>query len=85
MSSSISSEPYSGYFHTDLGCEDKELTHVGPRTPCGEYLRRFWQPVAMSSELADLPLLIRVLGEGLVLFRDPAIRSVCCIGTAHTD
>lgn len=49
---------------------DPELTHVGPGTPCGEYLRRYWQPVAMSSELADLPLLVRMLGETLVLFRD---------------
>lgn len=79
MSSSISPEPYSGYFHTDLGSEDKELTHVGPRTPCGEYMRRFWQPVAMSSELEDLPLLIRVLGEDLVLFRDRSRR----IGLLH--
>jgi len=24
--------------------KDEELTRVGPETPCGEYLRRFWQP-----------------------------------------
>ena len=46
-----------------------ELTHVGPGTPCGEYLRRFWQPVALSSELGDLPLTRRLLAEDLVLFR----------------
>jgi phenylpropionate dioxygenase-like ring-hydroxylating dioxygenase large terminal subunit len=50
------------------------LTHVGPETPCGEYLRRFWQPVAMSSELAELPISVRVLGEDLALFRDKSGR-----------
>jgi nitrite reductase/ring-hydroxylating ferredoxin subunit len=34
-------------------------------------MRRFWQPVALSEEVAeDSPLPIRVLGEDLVLFRD---------------
>ena len=50
--------------------EDEELTHVGPGTPCGEYLRRFWQPVVLSNELKDLPKSIRILGEDLVVFRD---------------
>jgi len=49
---------------------DPELTQVGPGTPCGEYLRRFWMPVAMTSQVKDLPLRIRRLGEDLVLFRD---------------
>ena len=50
--------------------EDAELSHVGPGTPCGEYLRRFWHPVALTSQLTDLPLRLRVLGEELVIFRD---------------
>ncbi|MBH61142.1 MAG: hypothetical protein CL569_01570 [Alphaproteobacteria bacterium] len=50
--------------------EDSELTHVGLGTPCGEYWRRFWFPVAMTQEVTDLPLRIRILGEDLVLFRD---------------
>ncbi len=62
--------PYSGYFHTNTHSEDKELTHVGPASPGGEYLRRFWHPIALSSEFRDLPLLVRILGEDLVLFRD---------------
>ena len=49
--------------------ENAELTHVGPGTPCGEYLRRFWQPVELSSELGELPLAVSILGEDLVLFR----------------
>ena len=61
---------YSGYHHRDIPAEDPELTHIGPGTPCGEYMRRYWQPVAMANEVKDLPLAIRILGEDLVLFRD---------------
>ena len=50
--------------------EDAELTHVGPDTPCGEYMRRFWQPICFSDELKDLPLAVKILGEELVVFRD---------------
>ena len=62
--------PYSRYHRREVPSEDAELTHVGPGTPCGEYLRRFWQPVALLHELNDLPLRVRVMGEDLVLFRD---------------
>jgi phenylpropionate dioxygenase-like ring-hydroxylating dioxygenase large terminal subunit len=61
---------YAGYFHREVPEEDKELTHVGPGTPCGEYLRRFWQPVALADELKDVPKRIRIMGEDLVAFRD---------------
>ena len=53
---------YGGYFHRDVPEEDAELTHVGPGTPCGEYMRRFWQPICFSDELKDLPLRIKILG-----------------------
>jgi phenylpropionate dioxygenase-like ring-hydroxylating dioxygenase large terminal subunit len=62
--------PYEGYYHRDVPKEDEELTHVGPGTPGGEYLRRFWQPVALSEELKDLPKKIRIMCEDLVVFRD---------------
>ena len=61
---------YRGYEKRDSAGEDPELTHIGPGTPCGEYLRRFWHGVALSKELGDLPLPIRLFGEDLVLFRD---------------
>jgi nitrite reductase/ring-hydroxylating ferredoxin subunit len=60
---------FSGYLVRDVPEEDKELTHVNPGTPAGEYLRRYWQPVALASELANRPLALRILGEDLVLFR----------------
>jgi nitrite reductase/ring-hydroxylating ferredoxin subunit len=46
------------------------LTEVGPGTPAGELLRRYWQPVGLAGELGDLPIPLRALGEDLVLFRD---------------
>jgi phenylpropionate dioxygenase-like ring-hydroxylating dioxygenase large terminal subunit len=61
---------YSAYHHRERPPKDEELTRVGPGTPCGEYLRRFWQPVILSSELGELPRRLRLLGEDLVAFRD---------------
>jgi nitrite reductase/ring-hydroxylating ferredoxin subunit len=61
---------YGGYFHRQVPVEDTELTHVGPDTPGGEYLRRFWQPVCFSDDLKDLPLKVRLFGEDLVAYRD---------------
>ena len=63
-------QPYNGYHRVSDAPEDPELTHVGPRTSCGEYFRRFWMPVAMSEQVGALPMVVRVLGEELVLFRD---------------
>jgi phthalate 4,5-dioxygenase oxygenase subunit len=52
--------------------ENQLLTQTDPETPCGELLRRYWQPVALSEELPNggAPLKVRILGEDLVLFRD---------------
>jgi phenylpropionate dioxygenase-like ring-hydroxylating dioxygenase large terminal subunit len=61
---------YSAYHHRERPAEDEELTRVGPGTPCGEYLRRFWQPVIRSEELGELPRRVRIMGEDLVAFRD---------------
>ena len=61
---------YSAYHHREFPPEDTELTQVGPGTPGGEYLRRFWQPIITSAEVQDLPRRLRILGEDLVAFRD---------------
>src|ERR1051325_4672120 len=63
-------DAYDAYNRRDVPQPDDELTRVGPGTPCGEYFRRYWQPVSLSAELRDLPVKVRVLGEDLVLFRD---------------
>jgi 5,5'-dehydrodivanillate O-demethylase oxygenase subunit len=51
--------------------ENERLTRVGPGTPVGELMRRYWHPIAASSQLpthGTKP--VRVLGENLVLYRD---------------
>ena len=53
--SSFLTTRYGGYYHSEVPNEDEELTHVGPGTACGEYLRRFWQPVIFADDLKDLP------------------------------
>jgi phenylpropionate dioxygenase-like ring-hydroxylating dioxygenase large terminal subunit len=65
---------YGGYFGSEVPQENVMLTHVGPGTPCGEYLRRFWHPVFHIDDLKDLPVAIRILGQDLVVFRDGAGR-----------
>ena len=52
--------------------ENERLTRVGPGTPAGEMLRRYWWPVWFSGLVADRPVPVRLLGEDLVLFRDGA-------------
>lgn len=56
-----------------LSREDNELlTRVGPGTPGGDLLRRYWQPVACVAELTDEKPIkaVKVLGERLVVYRD---------------
>jgi phenylpropionate dioxygenase-like ring-hydroxylating dioxygenase large terminal subunit len=48
----------------------RKLTEVGPGTPMGELLRRYWHPVGVAGDATDTPKAVRVLGEDLVLFRD---------------
>jgi 5,5'-dehydrodivanillate O-demethylase len=49
--------------------ENQTLTQVGPGTPMGNFLRRYWHPVAAVGELEERPTRpVRLLGEDLVLF-----------------
>lgn len=70
---------FSGYYKNKVKPHDPELTHVGPGTAMGEYMRKFWHPVCLSQELTDVPKAIRILGEDLVAFRDGAGR----VGVLH--
>jgi len=63
-------QPFGGYHNRPAPPPEARLTQVGAGTPGGEYLRRFWHPFLISSELGDTPKLVRLLGEDLVLFRD---------------
>ena len=56
-----------------LTAEQNELlTRVGPGTPGGELMRRYWHPVAGTEEFSGerSTKRVRLLGEDLVLFRD---------------
>jgi phenylpropionate dioxygenase-like ring-hydroxylating dioxygenase large terminal subunit len=48
-----------------------DIPHVGPGTPGGEWFRRYWLVVGTTQALRDIPQAVKVLGEELVLFRDP--------------
>jgi len=52
--------------------ENNLLTQTGARTPFGDFLRCYWQPVALAEELPDRssPKKVRIFGDELVLFRD---------------
>jgi phenylpropionate dioxygenase-like ring-hydroxylating dioxygenase large terminal subunit len=53
------------------------LTRVGPGTPMGDLLRRFWTPILLHEELPEPdcpPVRVRIFGEDLVAFRDTAGR-----------
>jgi 5,5'-dehydrodivanillate O-demethylase len=56
--------------------ENDLLTKVGPGTPCGEMLRRYWWPIGFSELVTEKqsPTRVRLLGEDFVLFRDGARR-----------
>ena len=63
---------YDGYYRKQTAAPDMFVCGVGRGTPGGEYLRRYWHPVAYLEELGELPLKVRALGEDLVAFRDGA-------------
>jgi 5,5'-dehydrodivanillate O-demethylase len=47
------------------------LTSIVPGTAMGDYLRRYWHPIAGAADLATDPIKpIRLFGEDLVLYRD---------------
>lgn len=51
--------------------ENDLLTQVGPGTPAGELLRRYWHPIAVACEVTDddPTKFVRFLGEDLVLWK----------------
>lgn len=66
--------------------ENELLTQVGPDTPMGKVLRRYWFPAFLLSDLPvpDCPPIgVQVLGENFVAFRDTNgrvgfIDELCC-------
>jgi phenylpropionate dioxygenase-like ring-hydroxylating dioxygenase large terminal subunit len=53
--------------------ENELLTRVGPGTPMGSTMRRYWIPALLAWELPEPdcpPVRVKLLGEELVAFRD---------------
>ncbi|SVB94687.1 uncharacterized protein METZ01_LOCUS247541, partial [marine metagenome] len=53
--------------------ENELLCRVGPDTPMGQLMRRYWHPFLLIDELSEAdgpPVRVRLLGEDLVAFRD---------------
>ncbi len=57
------------------GVSNRELMEVAQGTKMGEFLRRYWQPVGLSTDATDTPRQVRILGEDLILFRDKTGRA----------
>ncbi len=50
--------------------ENERLTQVGPGTPMGNLLRRYWHPVATLPDIEREQVMgVRILGEDLVLYK----------------
>src|SRR5262249_60290899 len=59
------------------GCPRREdtarLPRVGPGTPMGELMRRYWIPAGFSHQIEkpdSPPVRVKLMGERLVMFRD---------------
>ena len=71
--------------------QNELLTHVGPGTPMGTLMRRYWVPAIMSWEIEEPdspPVTIKLLGEELVAFRDTngqvgVVGAACAHRRAH--
>jgi phthalate 4,5-dioxygenase oxygenase subunit len=52
--------------------ENQILTQIGPGTPMGEVMRRYWMPALISSDIPEPdcpPVRVKLLGEDLLAFR----------------
>ncbi len=49
--------------------ENELFTRVGPGTPMGVLLRRYWHPVGCSELVTTKPTRVTVMGEELVVYR----------------
>jgi 5,5'-dehydrodivanillate O-demethylase len=51
--------------------ENETLTRIGPGTPMGDLMRRYWHPITGVDQMTNRwTKRVRVLGEDLVLFKD---------------
>jgi hypothetical protein len=66
--------------------ENEIITRVGPGTPAGEMLRRYWWPVGFTEhvKVKGSPVRAKLLSEEFILFRDGSERLAWSICTART-
>jgi phthalate 4,5-dioxygenase len=53
--------------------DNARISSVGPGTPMGNTLRRYWIPACLTEEVPErdgAPIRVRLLGEDLIAFRD---------------
>jgi nitrite reductase/ring-hydroxylating ferredoxin subunit len=65
----FNNQDFRGYNQAIVPKIDEGLAHTNSKTPSGEYFRRYWHPVALTSEVSKIPKEIRILGEDLVIFK----------------
>jgi nitrite reductase/ring-hydroxylating ferredoxin subunit len=65
----FNNQDFRGYKQAIVPKIDESLARTDSKTSCGEYLRRYWHPVALTSEVSEAPKPIRILGEDLVIFK----------------
>jgi len=51
--------------------ENERLTRIGPGTPMGALMRRYWWPVGFTEQVMAKPQPVKLLGEDFILFRKP--------------
>jgi 5,5'-dehydrodivanillate O-demethylase len=53
--------------------QNNELTQIGPGTPMGELLRRYWYPIAFEQDFDTVPSkTVRLLSEDWTLYKTPS-------------
>ena len=78
---SLDKDIYKGYAQTRSLGYDRQISHTDYGTPGGEYLRRYWHPVALTAEVSTTPLQIKILGEDLIIFKTTESK----IGLVHKN
>ena len=46
---------FKGYKQTLKPNSDHLISQTNSGTPCGEYLRRYWHPVSLTSDVSETP------------------------------
>ena len=66
--SDFKKKDFRGYKQALVPKIDEGLVRTNSNTPCGEYIRRYWHPISLTSDVSETPKELRILGEDLVIF-----------------